>query len=375
MKKILICPNAFKGTLKSDEVAECIEIGLSQNSSNLEIFRLPIADGGDGSLPILSRYFDAELVHFQSVDALGSSVDAHYGWSEKLKIGIVELAEASGIRHINSNDLNVWNATTYGTGLILKEIMSKNPSEIYLAVGGSASIDGAIGILSALGVKFFNSQNEEIQRPKPSDMFHFENINAQETKFFFRNIQLKILCDVENPLLGENGCASVFGPQKGATAQDIIDLEKSMKHFNEIVRKSLGKDVSAIKHGGAAGGVAAFLHGIMDAELADGAAAILQISGFNEFVGVADIVITGEGKIDNQTLFGKGPGLVAKQAKNLGKFVVGFCGVSEIDSACENPFDKIIEINKPHQSLLTALSETKNNLIEAAQLFGKDLKV
>lgn len=374
MTQILICPNTFKGAISADKAASLIKSSLLHFYTPAELTMLPIADGGDGTLPILAKYFEADLIKYPTIDALGNRLEAFYGWSENSRIGIVELAEASGIRHLDIKNLNPWKATTFGTGLIIKEILKRNPKVIYLTVGGSASVDGGLGILSALGVQFLDVNRNPPDPLNPSVMSEIAFVDAQETRKFFSDIKLNILCDVENPLLGSNGSARVFGPQKGASLQDVEALEKSLSHFNRLVKKNYGINLESTKHGGAAGGVAAFLHGILGADLIDGSNAILDISQFHDHLQKADIIITGEGKIDSQTISGKGPGRVAQLAKAQGKYVVGICGVSDLDDYVGNSFDEIVEINIKGQSLESSMFHAEKNLSNASYHLGQRLK-
>lgn len=196
MKQILICPNAFKGSLTASQVAEAISKSLESSGVRSINLKLPIADGGDGTLPILSDYLKLLLIESATIDSIGRPIKAKYGWSAKSKIGVVELAEASGIRHLSPNELSPMTANTFGTGILLKNLLEKSPTEIYLTVGGSSSIDGGIGILEALGVKFIDALGLPIKNLSPSVFSKIVAIDAQQARRKFEGIKLNILCDV-----------------------------------------------------------------------------------------------------------------------------------------------------------------------------------
>ncbi|MEO9476162.1 MAG: glycerate kinase [Cyclobacteriaceae bacterium] len=370
--KILIAPNTFKGSLDAFEVARSLESGLAQGKLSVDLEICPIADGGDGTLPIAASYFSGDLISVDTVDALGRPLVARYGWSESSNTALIELAEASGIRHLGKDELNPWKASTYGTGLILKEVLRRSPKDVYLTIGGSASIDGAVGLLEGVGVKFLDRYGKVLNGLNPSRILEIDGVDIREVEEILKGVSMKILCDVENPLLGSEGSAEVFAPQKGANQNDVLKLEDALTHLSDVIKKDFGLDIQKLKHGGAAGGVAAVLHGVLGADLIDGANFILDVSGFRDKLNFADIVITGEGKIDGQTLSGKGPGLVAVEAKKAGKRVIGFCGATELTDGSIEPFDEIVAINQSSESLEDSIKNTRKNLeLAAIKLAGR----
>ncbi|MFY0599075.1 MAG: glycerate kinase [Cyclobacteriaceae bacterium] len=373
--KILICQNAFKGALSAENATEAVDRGLSQSGLNFESIKLPIADGGDGTLRILKDVFNLSIITTQAYDPFRRSIQARYGWAKSSKIGFIELAEASGIKHLKKSELNPWTASTYGSGIILSELIDKGAKEIYLALGGSASVDGGVGILEALGVKFYDSEDNRLRELNPAKMNLITRVDAGFARRKVQDVKIRILCDVENPLLGINGSAVVFAPQKGASAEDVKGLENRLSRFSSVISDQFGVDVSNVKHGGAAGGVAAALKGVLNAQLLDGAHEVLKLVEFEEKMRGSDIVITGEGKIDHQTLSGKGPGLIAYKSNDAGKRTIGFCGVSEDAKLKKNPFSEIIEINQESESLEDSLKNANSNLVAAAKLLGERLKV
>ncbi|WP_421876989.1 glycerate kinase [Marinoscillum sp.] len=370
--KVLICPNAFKESLSAEEAAEAIQRGLREASVSIETALVPIADGGDGSLGVIVRYLGAEL-YTRSVDGpLEQEVSASYGWHDEGKFAIIELAEASGIRLID--ELDPYNATTYGTGQLIQSALSRGATQIYLTIGGSASVDGALGILAALGVKFYDG-NEPIQNPKPSDLQRIDRMDAGVVTEIVDQCKITILCDVTNPLIGEKGAAAVFGPQKGCEERDVYWFNDALKNLADLVEESTGRHVHDVKHGGAAGGVAAILHGLLQAELIPGAEKILEWAGFDKELGTSDVLITGEGRIDQQTNYGKGPGLVARLGKEAGLKVIGLSGGVNAEVDPIEHFDVILPITNGPVTLEEAMKFTYQNLERTAFQLGKLLVV
>ncbi len=364
MSVVLIAPNAFKGALTAREAALAIQKGLS----NYKTILFPIADGGDGSLQVLTDMLNAQLIQISVTGPLGHPVRASYGFQEETKTAIIELAEASGIRHLAKAGLNPWKTTTRGTGELIVEAVKRGAREILLTLGGSATVDGGIGILSTLGVRFYKD-HREIENPGTADLGDITRYDATQAISLLKNTQITILADVENPMLGPTGAAAVFGPQKGATKTDIPRLERGLENFASVIRQQEGIEVGALKHGGAAGGVAAALHGIVRASLVAGAPAILKLGDFESSLKQADVVITGEGQLDRQTLSGKGPGEVARLAKKAGKKVIGVCGFSELGDQY-GYFDRIIEIGDRSMELETNMKRTREKLEGVGEILG-----
>lgn len=368
---ILVCPNAFKGSLRASDAAQAITDGLHQSGLTGDFMELPLADGGDGSLEVVAKYLKANLMHKEVRGPLGQTVMAQYGWNSQTFTGIVELAEASGIRLLRPDQLDPWKATTYGTGQLVAHLIEQGAETIYLTVGGSATVDGGLGILEALGATFHVGVLQESQ-VTPADIDRLTHLDLSRLQQL--DVSINILCDVDNPLLGETGAATIFGPQKGATQADVTALEKSLSYLEELVVNAGGQASAQMRHGGAAGGVAAILHGAMGATLMSGSEAILTWAGFEEALQRVDVVITGEGRIDDQTQFGKGPGLAAALAKKAGKTVIGFSGYQLPEDRGFDHFDAIFSIANGPDTLKNAMNNTVNNLERTAFQLGKLLQ-
>lgn len=372
--KILVCPNAFKGSLTAHQASDTIKRGIIESGLDAEIVTLPIADGGDGTLEIMYDALALSIHSIATLNAINQPINANFGWSEKSKIGFVELAEASGIKHIDRSDLDPFRANTFGSGLIIQRLIEMGAKEILISIGGSASIDGGIGILDALGFGFYGSDDQVIQSPKPIDFCSIERIQLKEAESYPRGINFKVLCDVFNPLLGSNGAATVFGPQKGATVEEVKFLEQGLDHLAKVVLAKNGLNIGTVRCGGAAGGTAAFLYGLLNAQLMDGASEVLDLIGFQKKLSDSDMVITGEGRIDAQTIAGKGPGVVARNTKKANKYLIGIAGEIDFSTVDQKLFDELISINPRESDLETSMINCKSNLYNASNELGKRLK-
>ena len=366
---ILIAPNAFKNSLGAAKVAEAISNGLQKSKLQCTMSCFPVADGGDGTAGLLIDHLKGESIHAIVHDPLMREINSSFGWIEKDKTAIIELAAASGLRLLKPAEYDPITATTFGTGELILKALEKNANKIILCIGGSATVDGGTGILRALGIKFFDTKGNELD-DLPASLSSLAEIDSTSCDQRINNARISILCDVENPFLGSNGAAPVFGPQKGASEKDVQLLESKLAKFNEIVLRKTGKEMAAIKHGGAAGGVAAGLHTFLDADLVNGIDYFLQITGFEKELVKANMVITGEGNIDLQTLNGKGPFGVAKKAKEFSLPVIGMAGKVSGERSLHQYFDQLISINDDEADLEKAIKNTFTNLERAAQRLG-----
>lgn len=368
---IVIAPNAFKNSLTADEAAAAIASGLLQSKLDCTVESLPVGDGGDGTGALLTKLCGGREVEVDTVDALGRPMNANYGLIENGTVAVIEMAAASGIRHLKSSELDPLKATSFGTGLLMLHTLETKPEKILLCVGGSATVDGGTGILRALGCLFYDL-NGVARNDLPAAMLEVTAIDATEAIKRLGNTQLTILCDVANPLAGSNGAAAVFGPQKGATEEQVEQLEKRLLHFATLVEAFSGVDIKTMKHGGAAGGTAAGLAGILNAKLENGIDYFLNQVQFDKAIGSADLVITGEGSIDRQTLEGKAPYGVALRAKGRKIPVIAFAGkVDQADAELLRPFfEEVISINNGDEPLAAQLAHARENLFTAARKLG-----
>jgi glycerate kinase len=371
---ILIAPNAFKNSLDAAKVAEAISNGLHKSKLQCTTSCFPVGDGGDGTAGLLIDYLKGEWIHTNVHDPLMRQISSSFGWIEREKIAIIELAAASGLRLLKPAEYSPLAATTTGTGELILKALEKKATKIILCVGGSATVDGGTGILKALGIKFLDANRNEL-KDLPAALLSLAEIDTTGCDNRIKDTRIIILCDVKNPLLGPNGAAAIFAPQKGASEKEVQLLESLLAKFNDTVLYQMDRDMSAIEHGGAAGGVAAGLHVLFNAELVNGIDYFLHATGFEKELAKANLVITGEGSIDLQTLDGKGPFGVAKKAKEFSLPVIGMAGrvPALIDKSLQQYFDQLISINEKEGDLETAMRNTFTNLEKASQHIGDRL--
>jgi glycerate kinase len=370
---ILIAPNAFKNSLDAERVANAIAVGLKQGKAACNCTLFPVGDGGDGTGNLLTKHLGGVFVKAQAHDALGREITAGFGLVDHDHTAIIEMADACGIRLLTAGELDPLRASSFGAGELIKAALDKGVKKIIIGMGGSATVDGGVGILSALGIKFFSADGTLLDT-LPEKLVDLAVIDISGLDKRIATCEIIILCDVDNRLLGDNGAAAVFGPQKGATAADVSLLDAVLANFAAIALQQTGKNIT-IKHSGTAGGAAAGLYGFLNAKLVSGADTFLTLSGFNAALQHADLVITGEGSIDEQTLQGKAPVVVAARAKEKGIKVIGLAGrVPAVPSAeLDKYFDELRSINKEPVALSEALKHSYDNLIIAAREIGDAL--
>ncbi len=368
---ILIAPNAFKNSLDAMSVAEAIAKGLHQSELSCTTGCFPVGDGGDGTGELLIKKFNGNFITQQVHDPSGRMIRAAMGLIDDGKTAVIEMAAASGIRLLQQDELDPLHASSYGTGELIKKALDKNVQKIILCIGGSATVDGGCGILQALGIRFLDAANSMLMS-LPESLTDLSSIDVSGLDQRIAGCEIIILCDVANPLLGENGAAKIFGPQKGASKSQVIQLENSLIQFAKTALQITGIDMAGIKHGGAAGGVAAGLHTFLNARMVNGIDYFLDITRFDQALQKASIVITGEGSIDLQTLEGKGPFGVAMRAKKKNIPVIALAGKVPAESHEElnKCFDLLLSINHEAGDLQTVLAATQENLIRSGKQLG-----
>ncbi len=368
---ILIAPNAFKHALDAREVARAIERGLLASKLPCSCECFPIGDGGNGTCALIMEKLQGEIVELVVNDPIGRPISATFGLIQGGQIAVIEMADASGLHLLKSNELDPLRANSYGTGQLVKGALELGVSEVIIGMGGSATTDGGSGILAALGLRFLDEAGREItELPLGLEKLHRVDRSAMDKRL--ADCKLTILCDVTNPLLGELGAARVFGPQKGASPEMVGRLESILARYAEVIHAETGASISGIVSGGAAGGASAGLYGVLGAHLVNGIEYFLNLTQFGKSLEKSDLVITAEGSIDSQTLQGKGPYGVAKQAKHLGLPVVGLAGriPMAITADLSAYFDVLMAIAHGPCSLADALPATSNDLSRVATQIG-----
>jgi glycerate kinase len=322
--KVVAAPNAFKGSLSAFEAAAAMAIGIRRALPKAEVVELPVADGGDGTTEVLCRARQGQFREAPAVDALGRPLRARYGWLSDAT-AVMDVATASGLARLRPSELEPLSATSFGTGQLLKAALDAGARRVVLGVGGSASVDGGAGVLEALGARLLDEQGRQLARGGGA-LAHLTRIDTTRLHPRARSVPLDIACDVDSPLLGEHGAARTFGPQKGATPAMVEQLELGLGRMSEILRRDFGRDVACVRSGGAAGGIAAGLCAVLDARLVSGIDLVLDTIGFEQALAGAELCLTGEGRLDQQSLHDKGPLGVARRARACGVQVVLLAG-------------------------------------------------
>jgi glycerate kinase len=368
---ILIAPNAFKNSLNANDAAFAIQQGLALSSLDCMSTCFPIADGGDGTGSLIIEKCGGKVIEKEVHDPLGRKIKASFGLIDNGLTAVIEMADASGLRLLNKDELNPLKASSYGTGELVRFALDAGVNKIIIAMGGSATVDGGCGILNALGVSFLNASGEPLPA-NPKELADMAKVDTSALDKRILNCEVVILCDVDNELLGLRGAAHVFGPQKGATPEAVKLLDDFLKNFAAISTRQTGIDIAGIKHSGTAGGAAAGLHAWVNAKLVNGIDYFLSLTGFDEALKDCDLLITGEGSIDKQTLQGKGPFGVAVKAKKANVPVIGVAGKIplEQDEELSKYFDVLMPINNESGDLETAMKNTRANLVRTAKMIG-----
>ena len=329
--KILISPDKFKGSLSAVEVAEAIEQGIRRVIPGAEIIKFPLADGGDGTVSLLTRHFKGRFIQINVHGPLFNNIEAEYGFVESIKTAFIEMSSASGLSLLVEKHHNPLLTTTLGTGEMIADAVRKGAKRIILGIGGSATNDAGIGMACALGYRFFDINGKELD-PLGENLQLIRSIDDSELLFKPSEINVLVACDVDNPLYGKKGAAYVYGPQKGATPEMVVKLDKGLKNFARIVMAKYGKDVNHMPGSGAAGGLGAGSVAFIDASLRPGIDLCMEITGFEKQLSSADLIITGEGKLDNQTFHGKVIDGVTRLAGKNNIPVLAICGDIKVNS-------------------------------------------
>jgi glycerate kinase len=374
--RILVAPNSFKNSLDAPDVARAISKGLQESLLSCTCIDFPIGDGGDGTGDLLIERLGAERISTRVSDPFGRSITCSFGFLREKRTAIIEMAKASGIQLLDTRDLNPLTASTFGTGQLIRRALDEDAKKIIVTLGGSATIDGGAGLLRALGVHFLDEAGTDIC-DAPKHLPEITRIDITEMDNRIHDCAFVVLCDVENTLLGTEGAAAVFGPQKGATATAITLLETGLSILNTVVRGETGVDMASLCFGGAAGGCAAAMAAFFGATLVDGIQEFLQLSRFDEALRDADLVITGEGSLDVQTLKGKGPFGVARRAKAHHLPVIGLAGAVPVEPLphLDKYFDVLLSIGHAPTDLPTAIRYTAKDLTRTGLAVGNLLSM
>ncbi|URL01486.1 glycerate kinase [Avibacterium sp. 20-126] len=366
--KILIAPDSFKESLTALEVAEAIEIGFKKIFPQAQYCKIPMADGGEGTVQSLVDATKGKLIRCTVTAPLGNKIDAFWGLSGDGKTAFIEMAAASGLHLVPMEARNPLKTTSFGTGELILEALNYGVKKIILGIGGSATNDAGVGMLQALGARILNGENQLLSYGG-EQLINIVHIDLHQLDPRLAQVQIEVACDVSNPMCGETGASAVFGPQKGATPQMVQQLDVALAHFAQTVRQQLGIDIANQAGAGAAGGMGGGLLLLPKVRLKKGVNIVLETLNFATQVQNADLVITGEGRMDGQSAYGKTPIGVAKVAKQFGKPVIAIVGClrEDYEVVYEQGIDAVFPIIRQLDSLENTLRSGKENLISTAQ--------
>jgi glycerate kinase len=387
--RILIAPDKFKGSLNAREVAENIAKGLRDALPDARIDVVPMADGGEGTAETICEARGGSWVKCKAHDPLGREIDARYAWVEDRKLAVMEMSEAAGMRRLFEDERDPVRATTFGVGEMILDAASRGASEIIIGLGGSATNDGGFGMARAIGYRFFADTEQlagavselieltRIEAPVAANARPARTVSPASSKMqpTWLPSQLKIIAavDVQNPLLGENGATRVFGPQKGAKKDGLNVLEEALTRLADVVAQEFGFDYRDKPGAGAAGGLGFGLMSFCAAIIRPGFDVVAEAVGLESKMKDVDVVITGEGSLDRQTLQGKTPAGVARLARKLGKKVLAIAGRHDGDRQVRELFDEVYELARPGMTEKEQMKHAGELLREKARDLAKSL--
>lgn len=366
--KIVLAPDSFKESLSALQVAESIERGFKQVFPDAEYVKVPMADGGEGTTQSLVDATGGKIIKQTVTGPLGEKVEAFFGLLGNGTTAIIEMAAASGLHLVPTDKRNPLITTTRGTGELIAAALEHNVDHIIIGIGGSATNDGGTGMASALGVRFLDENGQEIEEGG-GYLSSLAGIDISCMDARLAGVKIEVACDVDNPLIGPKGASAIFGSQKGATLEVVKQLDKNLEHYAAIIERDLGIKIATVPGAGAAGGLGGGLLAFMQADLKRGVDIVIEATRLSQLVADADLVITGEGKIDSQTIFGKTPIGVARIAKNFGIPVIAIAGNAASDSnvVYEHGIDAVFSIVPGVVSLQKAFQNAEDYVERTAR--------
>lgn len=372
--KIIIASDSYKESLTSKQVGETIKKAFDE-VLNCNSVIVPIGDGGEGTVEALVDATNGTLIDIEVLNPLQDLTEAQYGLSGDRRTAFIEMATASGLNLVEYGKRDPLISTTYGTGQMILDAVEKGAEKIIIGIGGSATNDGGIGMASALGVKFLDSSGIEVE-PNNKGIESLSRIDYTSLDSRLKDVEVIVACDVNNPLTGTNGASYIYGPQKGANEATVVRMDNNLKSLSKIIERDLGKSVEDIPGSGAAGGLGAGLVAFMNGTLMSGIDIVLDFLNFDELIKDADLVITGEGRLDYQTIMNKAPIGVARRAKNQGIKVIGISAVfgEGAEAVLENGIDAIFSVVNKLASYSETVSNTEANLYLASKNIAKLIK-
>jgi glycerate kinase len=366
--RIVVAPDSFKGSLSALEAAECIGRAAREVFPDALVELVPIADGGEGTVQAIVAASGGEIIPVTVTGPLGDTVDAYYGLIESGRTAVIEMAAASGLLLVPQDKLNPLVATTFGTGQLLRAALDRGCSRIIMGIGGSATNDGGAGMAEALGARFLDAEGKPVPRGGLG-LRALDTIDISQLDPRLKSVDIEVACDVNNPLYGPSGAASVFGPQKGATPEMIALLDEAMQNYAERLQETMDVDVTTMPGGGAAGGLGAGLFAFAGGKLRMGIDIIADLTNLRAKINVADLVITGEGSYDAQTARGKAVLGISSWSEAQGVPVIVFAGAVSLRTSARGRAGStaVFSITPGPVSLSRAMAEATDNLYSAAR--------
>lgn len=373
--KIVIAPDSYKESLSALEVATAIECGFREIWPEADYVKLPVADGGEGTVDAMIAATQGRLIHVDVTGPLGEPVNAFYGISGDEQCAFIEMAAASGLEQVPPAQRNPLKTTSWGTGELIRHALDNGVRHIIIGIGGSATNDGGAGMVQALGAKLLDRDDNPIA-PGGGALETLARIDIRELDSRLADCHIEVACDVSNTLIGEKGASAVFGPQKGATKEMIARLDSGLEHYAQLIARDLDIQVLELAGGGAAGGMGAGLYAFCGAQLRQGIEIVTDALKLDHQIADADLVITGEGRIDSQTIHGKVPVGVARIAKRYNKPVIGIAGslTADVGVVHEHGLDAVFSVIYTICTLEEALDNAAENVRMSARNIAATLK-
>ncbi len=372
--RFLITPDSYKESLSALEAAQVIEKAIHNIMPDAECELAPMADGGEGTAECLMHAENGKQIMCRVKDPLGEEIDADFVWIEEQKKAIVEVAKACGMMLIPQEKRNPLNASTYGVGQLMLKALEMGCRKLVLALGGTATNDGGIGMLKALGAQISDSSGREVPEGGKG-LIQIDRIVLDKPCLLLKNVEITVLCDVKSPLLGECGATYVFGTQKGASAQVLDELEQGMKNYARAINAACGREIDKLKGAGAAGGLGCALYAVCNACYTSGSQYVMNALNLEQKIKECDYVITGEGSLDAQSLEGKVPVGIARIAKKYKKPVIAFVGASQGENQAlyEKGISAVFCILRRIDTMQNVLEHAQSNLQYTVENFARVL--
>ncbi|EMA8633279.1 glycerate kinase [Cronobacter sakazakii] len=363
LKKIVIAPDSFKESLSAMDVAKAIEAGFREIYPQAHYVCVPMADGGEGTVEAMVAATGGQIITTPVTAPLGNKVDGFFGLMGDGETAVVEMAAASGLHLVPTAQRDPRITTSYGTGELILAALERGVKAIIIGIGGSATNDGGAGMMQALGARFLDGEGRELA-PGGAALARLERLDLSALDPRLAQVSVTAACDVDNPLCGEKGASAVFGPQKGATPAMVTELDAALRRFGEQLEAATGKAIISAPGAGAAGGMGAALLGMLNAELRPGIEIVIESLGLAQAVRDADLVITGEGRLDSQSIHGKTPVGVARVAKQFQRPVVAIAGslTPDYQIVHEHGIDAAFSVIDRIVTLQEALDDAERNL-------------